>query len=252
MKHFICSAILALMVVSVCSAQPKSDHASPTAPARYIINSSFYSEIPEPIEGTYSLGRITLPDGTSLFVITTPEPLSDWSLSLAIPAEEVPGSGEALQLATEAKLMEVTVNNSRPRIIIGENFPASSLTDTDGNKIALPSESGRPMLLHFWFTGCNPCKKEMPEISQWIELYPAVDFVAVTYNTAEEIAGIVENRGFRFRQVAGDTGKALTDTLHVGTFPTNIIIDGSGIVRLVEVGTSPKQKHDICELLGSL
>ncbi len=30
------------------------------------------------------------------------------------------------------------------------------------------------------------------------------------------------------------------------------IINGSGVVRLVEVGTSPKQKHDICRMLETV
>lgn len=44
----------------------------------------------------------------------------------------------------------------------GAPLPQFSLTDTDGNTLALGERANAPMLVNLWATWCAPCIKEMP------------------------------------------------------------------------------------------
>lgn len=46
----------------------------------------------------------------------------------------------------------------------GEALPNVVLIDPDGNRVALNSLKGKPILLNLWATWCAPCVKEMPTL----------------------------------------------------------------------------------------
>jgi thiol-disulfide isomerase/thioredoxin len=54
---------------------------------------------------------------------------------------------------------------------------------------ALPTNS-KVVLLHFWATWCEPCRKEIPELNQLHEKYPAVEFVAINLDDVENQGAI--------------------------------------------------------------
>lgn len=56
--------------------------------------------------------------------------------------------------------------------------------------------AGRPMVLNFWYTGCGPCIREMPELNKWMEVYPDVTYLATTFDSAAQIKKIVEEPSF--------------------------------------------------------
>ena len=104
--------------------------------------------------------------------------------------------------------------------------------------------------MNFWYTGCGPCIKEMPELSTWVDACPDVNYLAVTWNTADEIRAIIERRGFRFVQITGD--KSLWKMFGVQQTPTIVVIDKDGTVRKVVIGTSEQKRAELLECVKSL
>ena len=87
----------------------------------------------------------------------------------------------------------------------------------------------------------------MPEISKWKGECPDVNFLAVTYNSFEEIKDIVERQNFRFTQVAGD--RTLWEMFMVQQTPTTVLIDKDGVVRKLVIGTNGQKRHDMFEAI---
>ena len=58
----------------------------------------------------------------------------------------------------------------------GEQFPSFCETDMDGRTWTNDSVRGHVMVLNLWYSGCGPCRAEMPELSTWKEQLPEVMF----------------------------------------------------------------------------
>ncbi|HXM58959.1 MAG TPA: SCO family protein, partial [Candidatus Dormibacteraeota bacterium] len=49
----------------------------------------------------------------------------------------------------------------------GEQAPAFTLPALDGRGTALEEFRGRPVILNFWWSGCGPCRQEMPLLQRY-------------------------------------------------------------------------------------
>src|SRR3972149_5062373 len=49
-------------------------------------------------------------------------------------------------------------------LAVGPPAPDVSLQDLGGTTVSLAGAKGRPLLINFWATWCEPCKIEMPAI----------------------------------------------------------------------------------------
>jgi thiol-disulfide isomerase/thioredoxin len=67
------------------------------------------------------------------------------------------------------------------------SIPLDRLSDAQIQ--ALPTNS-KAVLLHFWATWCEPCRKEIPELNRLHEKYPAVEFVAINLDDVENQGAI--------------------------------------------------------------
>ena len=49
--------------------------------------------------------------------------------------------------------------------------PDFTMLDMEGNEVSLASFFGKPIILNFWASWCDPCKSEMPELQKFYEEY---------------------------------------------------------------------------------
>lgn len=217
--------------------------------AKRIINGLFFNENPEPapIETSVSIGQIIEKDGNKVWVTRYEDgvTLSEWAKSHAIPVSQVRNGKQLLEQSKNIKFIR-TIKKApgKPTLLkVGDKLPDFAVSDWNGRKWTNKDVLGKPMLLNFWYTGCKPCIREMPEMSAWTTKYPGVNYFACTWNTPDQIRKIVEKEQFTFIQLTSD--EVLFKMFGINETPTTVLIDKKGVIRRVELGTTPRQRAEI-------
>ncbi|MDD4986191.1 MAG: redoxin domain-containing protein, partial [Dehalococcoidales bacterium] len=50
--------------------------------------------------------------------------------------------------------------------VVGREAPGFELPNADGEFVSLSAFKGSPILINFWYTGCPPCRTEIPYLHQ--------------------------------------------------------------------------------------
>jgi thiol-disulfide isomerase/thioredoxin len=58
---------------------------------------------------------------------------------------------------------------SGPPLQVGNLAYNFTLSDLEGNQVALDQFSGRPVIVNYWATWCGPCRIEMPHLQNTFE-----------------------------------------------------------------------------------
>jgi len=137
---------------------------------------------------------------------------------------------------------------------VGNRAPDFTLKTIKGGSITLSELQGNKVLLNFWATWCEPCKKEMPFIQgvhdAWGQKGVVVLAVAVKENQwVEGVKEYIKDNNYTFT-VLFDDEKKVAGLYQVTTIPVTVFIDADGIVRKVHVGEFTNQQ-DIENILTS-
>ena len=119
--------------------------------------------------------------------------------------------------------------------------PNFTLTDIDGNSITLTDYQGKPVLLDFFATWCQPCMNEIP-ILKTIKDQFLTELVIISISVDPTTDTVANLQSFRNSYnvtwtVVRDT-KNIYDAYNVTAIPTIYIIDKDGNVRYSHVGTT--------------
>jgi thiol-disulfide isomerase/thioredoxin len=120
---------------------------------------------------------------------------------------------------------------------IGEAFPSFSLSSLSGREFDSHQLRGKPTMINFWFTRCVPCVEEMPVLNELKERYQEeVNFIAITFNDAEEVRGFLEKHSFDFMHLVD--AEEFIDQLGNKAYPKNLFLDKEGVLRYALGGLS--------------
>lgn len=136
---------------------------------------------------------------------------------------------------------------------------------------------GKVVLLDFWAVWCGPCIATFPHLKEWNEKYSDKGLVIVGltqyYNfkwdddtskasrskdkvTPEDenemLRKFAEHHSLHHRFAVQKQGSSLADYYAVSGIPHVVLIDQEGKVRLVRVGSGPKNAKDIGDLIEKL
>ena len=113
-----------------------------------------------------------------------------------------------------------------------------SLNTLDGETVSLTDLRGQVVMLNFWSAACPPCREEMPEMQRVYDELNGDGFtiLAVNVNDLPQIAArFLDEFGYTFPVVKDDGNVSRLYELQF--IPKTLIIDRSGIIRHVRVGT---------------
>lgn len=219
----------------------------------FIIEGNFFKEIPvskTDISGFYILKT---DDGASALGVELSKPLPEEALKYSIPKEQIAKGDELLEKFVEArkrKMDAVVVSSAKNNLNVGDKFPDFSVTDINGKTWTNADVKGKVMVLNLWFTGCAPCRAEMPELSKWKDEMPDVMFFSSTYENAERAKPIIEKQKFNWIHIVNDD--KFVKFVGSNGYPMTVVIDKYGVVSMVEFGTSEMLRDELKKKIQSL
>ena len=127
---------------------------------------------------------------------------------------------------------------------IGHPYPEFRLT---GENRILNNQNlkGKVVLLSFWFEGCHPCMVEMEALNELFKKMKGnnnFEFISLTWDNQEAIKRVKEKFGLDFEVFPLTTLECKRLEFACG-YPTNIILDKTGIVKYRHSGGSLKKEE---------
>ena len=134
----------------------------------------------------------------------------------------------------------------------GKAFPVVQVESLDGEPVTLGEPTGKPFLVNFWYSTCEPCKREMPALVAAQEKY-GIDIVGVNpRDTAELARDFAEEYGITYPLLRDPNGASLV-ALGVGTFPMTYLVSGDGTILEQHAGeiTAAQLDRMLAPIAGS-
>jgi cytochrome c biogenesis protein CcmG/thiol:disulfide interchange protein DsbE len=123
-------------------------------------------------------------------------------------------------------------------VATGCRAPAVVGTTLDGTRFDLASVAGHPVLINFWGPSCVPCREEFPLLATKLTQHTADGFVVVgvlTDDPPEPAREFVARYAASWPNII-DPDKSIKGAYRVAARPQSYFVDGSGMVRSIQIG----------------
>ena len=245
----ILAVLLALLPLMAFAQEERIDTVIP----KFLSNGYFFREMPQLPDGETTISRLKDNEGNSIIVINVNATLPKSLIRKAIPREQVHNADQFLKglniMATMKELTQAGVKADgtfyypKP----GDSFPPFSEKDMEGNTWTNDSIRGRVMVLNLWYSGCGPCRAEMPELSTWKEQLPNVMFFSATFHDAETAKRITDKHHFTWTHLV--EAKDMMSWIGTEGFPLTIVVDKKGIVRYAVHSTNETTRAELLKII---
>lgn len=121
---------------------------------------------------------------------------------------------------------------------IGNLAPDFQLSGLDGQIISLSDFRGKPVLINFWASWCNPCRAEMPFLQRIHEEWADKGLVMLAVDIGESPSRVnkfVESFGLSFL-VLLDAKQEVAREYNIRSIPTTFFIDKNGKIKDMKIG----------------
>jgi len=136
-----------------------------------------------------------------------------------------------------APIWKGTDPHALPSVLEGRVAPGFALKTLEGEDVDLASLAGKPLVLNFWATWCQPCALEHPNLMAGARRNPGVVFLGVLYgDTPEKAKRYLARAGSAYPTLV-DPGQRTAMDYGVGGVPETFFIDRGG--RIVKKLAQP-------------
>jgi thiol-disulfide isomerase/thioredoxin len=123
---------------------------------------------------------------------------------------------------------------------IGSSLPDFSVRDLQGRPLSSADLRGKVVLVDFWATWCQPCKKEMPGYQRLVDEYASRGFVVIGFKfdnmrDVEDPIQFARGIGVRYPLVVA-TDKANQSFGGIEGLPTTFLYDRHGVLHMKVIG----------------
>jgi cytochrome c biogenesis protein CcmG/thiol:disulfide interchange protein DsbE len=151
-------------------------------------------------------------------------------------------------LLTTACDAKPTTTPAAGAVSVGAPAPALAAPRLDGAKFDLAAERGKLVLVDFWASWCEPCRRELPVLEDLHQRHAAAGLVVVGVSLDEQQgdaeAFLREKVKLSF-PVVFDADRAIGKTWSPPKMPTVFLVERDGTVARIFDGEKPGQLDEI-------
>ncbi len=244
-RNFFISLCLFVFVFGVAAQTPKNKDNI------YIVEGLFFHQMPVDFSHINGSMLIETANGTKAIGILLKDSLKEELKQKSISKDYIPEADILLEMYAEKEYqIKRACLPNLDSLKVGEKFPYFSAEDIDGKIWTNSDVEGNVMVLNCWFTGCKPCRAEMPELSEWKNEMPDVMFFSSTYERKETALPVLEKTGFNWTHLVND--RQFKDYVGTQGYPMTIVVDKNGDIIQIENGTSQEKRKKLKSTIDSL
>ncbi len=136
-----------------------------------------------------------------------------------------------------------------------EKVPDFRLPDQNNRDVTLQSILGKgPILIDFWASWCNPCKRAMPLINDLANAYDSLTVVFISLDAAKDIGkakSFLQSKKFNAISLF-DSDKVFAKKLNVNNVPHTFILNQEGEIVHSHVGFGPGTEKEYEAIIRNL
>lgn len=167
------------------------------------------------------------------------------------------GAGVLLALVLLAAVAyatrDVAVQSGWVAVVNPKPVPDLTLQTLDGTSLRLTDLRGKPVLVNFWATWCEPCKAETPDLVQaYKEIGDQLHIVGISIdqpNSRDEVRRFIQRYGVPYPVVL-DLDNSAQRAFNIFPIPVSYIVDSQGVIRYTR--NSTVTRADIQQVLDDL
>ncbi|WP_207708957.1 TlpA family protein disulfide reductase [Heliomicrobium undosum] len=134
--------------------------------------------------------------------------------------------------------------------------PDFKLMSLYGKEESLSAYKGKPVVVNFWASWCQPCRNEMPDLNEFAKEYEgkvAVLGVNLTFNDKEkDVRNLVQKLDIKFPILLdNDPNNLAAEAYRIQPIPATFFIDKDGNIADVLVGAA-RSKNDFVKRVEPL
>ena len=106
------------------------------------------------------------------------------------------------------------------------HLPPLDAAALDGRRFRNADLAGQPTLLSFFFSTCVPCIQEVPALNEFRRRHSGMNFLAITFDAADEARAFVKQRKLDWPVVAD--ARRFVDASEVRGYPAYLLVAADG------------------------
>jgi peroxiredoxin len=124
-----------------------------------------------------------------------------------------------------------------------------TLTDLQGKNWTLQGLRGKVVLVNFWATWCDPCRREMPDLEALYQRFKSQGLVvlAVSDDEVAKVKQLIAEKKFTY-PVLLDPGRKVNDMFRIDGIPKSFVYDREG--KLVAQAIDMRTRGQFLEMLS--